>query len=91
MVPIIENYSNIAGRLEKIHRLSDDSNYFQINLFLEKSEEVEGFPNLAQSDIGTVITINVKIELLPKLTVGNTVKIKVKKVNNKIYNALVVY
>lgn len=60
MVSIIENYANIEGDIVEVTDHPRRPGYLLMKLALKKSKPVEGFPNLAQADEGSTITICIK-------------------------------
>ncbi len=88
MVPIIENYAIVSGKVEKITPLDSPKNFVQIDLLFEQSINVENFPNLALADIGKSMPINIDTQLAKSIHVGSFIKMKVKKVSNILYYAV---
>lgn len=64
MVSIIENKARIVGKVKAIDQDAGPQGYCQIEVQVQKSEDVEGYPNLAKADEGSVITINLRPEQL---------------------------
>jgi hypothetical protein len=62
MVSIIENYAAIEGTIIEVNKHPLRPGYIQVKVALKSSKPLEGFPNLAQADEGTTISVNVKKE-----------------------------
>jgi hypothetical protein len=87
MVSIIENCANIKGKIVELSEHPTRPGYLQMKLALQKSEMVEGFPNLARADEGTTIAINVKKEEadIKKLQAKKSFSAVVKKAAGQEY------
>jgi hypothetical protein len=87
MVNIIENKAMITGIINAINENNGPDGYSQIEVKLHNSDEVEGFPNLAKADEGSVITINVKPDQIAEsnLEVGKNLSATVRKVFGQKY------
>jgi hypothetical protein len=86
MVNIIENKAKINGKVNAIND-NGPSGYSQIEVELQNSDEVGGYPNLAKADEGSVITINVKPQQISdaNIVVGNNLSATVRKVFGQKY------
>jgi hypothetical protein len=60
MVNIIENKAKIEAAITDVDVDAGPQGYCQVKAKLQKSEEVEDFPNLAKADEGTIITVNLR-------------------------------
>ncbi|TMI88093.1 MAG: hypothetical protein E6H08_18395 [Bacteroidetes bacterium] len=67
MVQIIENWAEIQGVVEDIHQHPKLNGYYQLIVKLEKSEAVKDFPNLAKTDEGKKVTINIKSDSIDEM------------------------
>jgi len=87
MVSIIENKATIEGTIKAIHENAGPQGYSQVEVALQKSTDVEGYPNLAKADEGSVITINVRPEQLKEegIEEGSTLCTTVRKVFGQQY------
>lgn len=56
MVQIVENWANITGTAEDVAR---DGSDLTIELRLESADDVAGYPNLLESELGNRITLRV--------------------------------
>ena len=87
MVSIIENKAKIEGNVEAVNENAGPQGYCQIQVALQKSDDVEGYPNLAKADEGSVITINLRPEQLSDCNIepGSDFKAQVRKVFGQQY------
>ena len=87
MVSIIENKAKIEGTVKAINENAGPQGYCQVEVELHKSNEVEGYPNLAKADEGSVITINVRPEQISEcnIQVSCDLSAKVRKVFGQQY------
>ena len=67
MVQIIENWAEIRGVIEDVHQHPKLNGYHQLVVKLEKSEAVKDFPNLAKTDEGKKVTINIKSDSIEEM------------------------
>jgi len=87
MVNIIENKAEIQGKINAIHKNTGPPGYCQIEVELQKSNDVEDYPNLAKADESTLIIINVRPEQLSddNIQIGNSLCAIVHKVFGQQY------
>jgi len=87
MVTIIENKAKIDGTVNAINENEGPQGYSQIKVQLQRSEDVEGFPNLAKADEGSVITINIRPEKVSScnIEIGKHLSDVVRKVFGQQY------
>lgn len=70
MVNIVENKAKIEATVTDVDLDAGPKGYCQIKARLQKSEEVESYPNLAKADEGTIITLNLR----PAQLTGNNLE-----------------
>ena len=87
MVNIIENKAKIEGKVNEIDKNAGPRGFCQVKVELQKSENVEDYPNLAKADEGSLITVNLRSEELSiyNITIGNNLCATVKKVFGQEY------
>ncbi len=87
MVSIIENWVSIHGIVKSVNETSGLKEYFQVTLELQKTTDIEGFPNLAKADEGSVININARPEQIEKYQIksGSTLSCKGRKAFGQVY------
>lgn len=87
MVSVIENKAKIEGQVKAIHPDGGPDGYCQIEVALQKSDDIEGYPNLAKADEGSVITINLRPEQLADCNIepGSAFEANVRKVFGQQY------
>jgi hypothetical protein len=87
MVNIIENKAKIKGTIKCIEKTSTPQGYCELQVKLEESDDVEGYPNLAKADEGSVILINLHSEeiAMRNLKEGESFHAIVKKVFGQKY------
>lgn len=87
MVNIIENKAKIKGTITAIDKNSSIQDYCELKVRLDQSDDVEGYPNLAKADEGSVIQINLHSEeiAMRKLQEGESIHAIVKKVFGQKY------
>ena len=87
MVNIIENKAKIKGKINAIDDTDNPKGYCQLVVKLQKSEDVEGYPNLAKADEGAVVTINIHSEEVSNhhIKIGTSFEATVKKVFGQKY------
>ena len=87
MVNIIENKAKIKGTIKDIEKTSSIQGYCELQVKLDKSENVEGYPNLAKADEGSVILITMHSEeiAMRNLEEGKSFHAIVKKVFGQKY------
>ena len=87
MVNIIENWTSIRGLVKSVSDSAEPQGYYLVTLELQKSEEIEGFPNLAKADEGSSINIQVKPEQIGKYAIkpGNSLHCKARKAVGQVY------
>ena len=56
---IIENYAKVRGVVKSVRVNPKLSGYYQIQLDLIDTKDIESFPNLAKADEGKVIKVNI--------------------------------
>lgn len=81
MVNIIENKALIEAEVIGIDHVSKPKGYIRLTARLLKSSDMEGYPNLAQADEGSIIHINVRPDQFKdyKLKSGSRFSATVKK------------
>ncbi|MFT3936242.1 MAG: hypothetical protein QM726_21615 [Chitinophagaceae bacterium] len=85
MVSIIENYAAIEGKVVGLDEHPTRPGYLLMKLALKKSNAVEGYPNLAQADEGSTISINIKKEEAAKVEGKKSFSAVVKKAAGQEY------
>lgn len=87
MVNIIENKAKIKGTIKSIEKTSLIQGYCELQVTLDKSEDVKGYPNLAKADEGSVILITMHSEeiAMRNLEEGKSFHAIVKKVFGQKY------
>lgn len=87
MVNIIENKAKIKGKINAIDDTNNPKGYCQLVVKLQKSEDVEGYPNLAKADEGTIILVNIHSTEVSshQIKIGTSFKATVKKVFGQKY------
>jgi hypothetical protein len=87
MVTIIENKAKIEGKVKEIAENVSLQGFYEVQVQLQKSEDVKGYPNLAKADEGSLITINIRSEEISeqKIKPGSKFSAKVKKVFGQKY------
>lgn len=89
MVNIIENWAEISGTIKNIVNNPDLEGYLQLQIMLEKTKDIEPYPNLARADEGEVIRVNISrvVAESAKPTPGAVFKATVRKAAGQIYFA----
>lgn len=87
MVNIIENKSQIDGKIKSVHRDAGPPGFSQIEVLLNEAKDIADFPNLAKADKGSIITINVRNDQLKTLNIapGNDLSTVVRKAFGQKY------
>ena len=87
MVNIVENKAEIEGKINAIHENTGPGGCCQIEVELQKSNDIKDFPNLAKADESTSIIINVPPQRLSEgnIQIGNNVCAVVRKVFGRQY------
>ncbi|MEP7322877.1 MAG: hypothetical protein ABI761_13200 [Saprospiraceae bacterium] len=85
MVTIIENWSKITGIVRGESPHPKITGFIQLKVTLEKSQAVKEFPNLALSDSGKEILVNIPVEFPMKFKKGDKFQSTVRKVFGQEY------
>jgi hypothetical protein len=89
MVNIVENWAEIDGTIKSAVNSSNLKGYIQLQVILNKSLDINPYPNLAKADEGSLITIYVstanaeRAQLVP----GAVFNATVRKGSGQIYFA----
>ena len=67
MVAVIENWSDLVGRIQHISNQNPKRNFTTIALEVEQVDDVEGYPNLLADVDHTTVHLDVRNELLSQL------------------------
>ena len=87
MVSIIENWASVEGIVRAIYDNPVLEGYLLLELELQKTNDVQSFPNLAKADEGNIIRINVRPDQLDDkhLEPGNSFTCNVRKAFGQVY------
>ncbi len=86
MVSIVPNSSSVEGVVCSIQPNLDLNGYFVLEVELTCSQDVEDYFNLAKSDEGSIIRINVKADsLYCQMKPGDIFSGKIRKAPGQVY------
>ena len=80
-VRIVENWSDLVARVQDIHLAEDLDGFEALELYVEESFEVEGYPNLLAQSIDTSIVVYFPAEVVKTLEIspGRVVSCRVRR------------
>jgi len=80
-VRIVENWSDLVARVRDIQLSADLDGFDAVELFVEESFEVEGYPNLLAQSIDTLIVVFFPADVVKdcELSPGRIVSCRVRR------------
>jgi len=81
MVQIIENWTDIAGKILGRHPSEERRGFEKVDVKVERTAKVEGFASFLHDAVGSVISVNVPEELANNLSIaaGRTIECRVRR------------
>jgi hypothetical protein len=76
MAAVIENWSDLVGRIQHISNQNPKRNFTTIALDVEQVDDVEGYPNLLADVDHTTVHLDVRNELLRQLGLKSGYRIR---------------
>ena len=72
MVSVVENWTEMEGKVLSFKPSQAFLNFLELEVTIEKTRDVEGFPNLLKNTEGETVGILMPKELAAKLSLENT-------------------
>ena len=75
MVSVIENWTEIGGRVLSFKQSQAFSSFLEVKVTVEEARDVEGFPNLLKNTAGRTIDVLMPKDLAAKLPIESGLRI----------------
>lgn len=81
MVQAVENWAVVEGPVQAIRASQAGPDYIEVDVAVERTEPVEGFPNLFAEAENTVVPVTIRRDAIDKLglSVGDRIRLQARR------------